>query len=213
MTLPKSWKLYAAIAGIAVLTSLILGARSCHYKGRVAALEAQRIEAEHIAAANAEIHGKLIAGLNAEIQRQDILIKASQKAVADLNANLGAQDTQIAALNQSLANAQSDAERVPILTAQVKAWSDKFTLAQGIIAEQEKQLAAWGVKYADAIKIGESWKAQYEGQSRLYEIAKSEISALKGQLRTAGITGKIKTGLVLTAAGVVAYTLIKGAAK
>jgi len=126
---------------------------------------------------------------------------------------IGRKDANLEALGQKLKQLEISGDlpaQVANLKEQVKAWSDKFSLAQSVIAEKDAIIADWTVKYSAQVTISESWKQKYEGESRLRTLAEKGWKASERRLRWTRVMSNIKSGLIVGAIGYLGYSAIKG---
>jgi chromosome segregation ATPase len=205
----KKYAAYAG-AGLAVIIAFIAFSRACKLDDAYSRLEGRYQEALRIARIDAEILNQTIAEKEKAIAVLDKKLVTSSQVITDLNTGIGKKSQELEALDAKLATAQSDSERVPVLTAQVKAWAEKFNLAEQSIAEKDKQIAAWESKFNAQVEISAAWKQQFENEARLHGLSRDELSALKSKLRATRLMGTVKSGLVLAAVGYIGYQAIKG---
>ena len=163
-----------------------------------------------IAKVDAEILNKTITEKEAAIRAMDKKLATSAQVIGHLTNGIGLKNQELDVLDKNLAVAKTDAERVPILRAEVATWAEKFSLAEQTIAEKDKQIAAWVAKFDAQVTISESWKQKYENEARLHEISRDEISALKTRLISTRLVGTLKSGLIIVAAGYIGYSALKG---
>ena len=157
-----------------------------------------------------------IAQMTAIVGEKDKLIAEKNEVIGHMTNAIGRKDANLEALGQKLKQLETSGDlpaQVANLKEQVKAWSEKFTLAQSVIAEKDAIIADWTIKYDAQVTISESWKQKYEGETRLRTLAEKGWKASERKLRWTRIVGNVKTGLVLAAAGYVGYSALKGKAK
>jgi hypothetical protein len=124
---------------------------------------------------------------------QDKIIAGQEREIARLKA----QGDYKAALEQS--------------QAENRAWAEKFTLAEERHAQEVFNLnAAWAVKYGAQVVISESWKAKYDAECRLLQLATQGWKASENKLRWTRVMSNIKSGLIVGALGYIGYSAIKG---
>jgi hypothetical protein len=163
----------------------------------------------------------LVAEKGKVIVAQDKIIAAKTKEIADIIAQSGQpspseveKDKTIAALkkkNAELAAAGDYKAAYEGAQAEIRAWSDKFTLAEARHAGDIFSLnASWQGKYAAQVVISESWKAQCEGANRLLSISQALNKSLAIKVKKQAIIGNLKTGAVVAAAGWIIFSAIKG---
>ena len=137
-------------------------------------------------------------------------IAEKNKAIGRLTDTIGHRDADLVTLGGRLAQAKTDTEKVPILTAMVENWRAQYNTAALIIAEKDKVISAWAAKYDAQVTISESWKQKYEGELHLRTLAEKGWKSAEGRLRWTRVMGNIKSGLVLAAVGYIGYSAIKG---
>lgn len=205
--LKKYWKL--GVLAIAVYIAFSMAFKACDltdaYSVKVGEYQAVKRQAELDRRA-AERDIKL---LEQSIKERDKILEDKQKELEKKYAAIGALNGDIAKLNTALAGAKTDAERVVILSEEVRAWVAKFSLAEGIIADKDSQILLWQGKYADSIKIGDNWKKMYQDYLSQAEACATVNKQLAKELRVSRFGSKIKSGVVIGVAAYVAYTLIK----
>lgn len=198
------------IAAIGLILAIFFTARACKLTDKYSRLEGRYQEMLRISKIDSEILNKTIAEKEKAIAELDKKLITSTQVVSNLTEAIGKKDFDLVGLDAKLKDAKTDSERVPILTAQVNVWAEKFNLAQKAIAEKDAQIAAWESKFNAQVTISESWKQKYEDQVRLLNISRTELSVLSRKLVATRITGTIKSGLVLCALGYISYSAIKG---
>jgi chromosome segregation ATPase len=157
-----------------------------------------------------------IAQMTAIVGQKDKEIAEATKQIGHLTDAVGRKDSDLTELVQKLHKLEVSGDlpaQVANLKEQVQAWSEKFSLAQTVIAEKDAIIADWTIKYDAQVTISESWKQKYEGETRLRTLAEKGWKASERKLRWTRIVGNVKTGLVLAAAGYVGYSALKGKAK
>ena len=154
--------------------------------------------------------------LNADIEKL-------QKSIRDKNYLLDQKEGEIAVKQQEIKKANESLhaleveftglltveERLRNMTSQRDEWRNKFSLADGIIKDKDVQIDLWRGKYNAAMKIADDYRIlsfQWEQQDNACEVVRKAISS---ELVKARLFGKLKTGLVITAAGVILYGLVK----
>ncbi len=196
-----------AAAALAVILAVGFGLKTID---RFSKLEGQYQEVLRIANAHAEILNQTIADKDKVIGEQDKRLVISSRVISKLTGSIGQKNADLLNLEKSLNQATTDAERVPILTSMVETWRAKYAQLEKVVTEKDTIVSAWVTKFNAQVAISESWKSRYEDEARLHAISRSQISALNTRLKTARITGNLKTGLVVLAGGYLAYRTIKG---
>lgn len=198
------------VSGLVFILALTFLARSCSVIDKYSKLKGQYEEARRIAEADHAIQLKAIEDAQRVISERDQAIAQATERIGSLSAAIANKTEALAALDKDLADAKTDAERVPILTSMVETWKAKYANLEGIVVEKDKQLGEWAVKYAAQVSISESWKGQYESEHRLRLLGEGLVDTLEGRLKRASLTSQLKTVTLVAVAGVLGYTLIKG---
>jgi len=192
--------------GIAVCDGLCL-----HNKASVAAGKYEE------ALTQERVNGKAltlqIAKANEIVGQQNTIIAERDKAIGQMTNAIGQRDADLTELVQKMHGLEANGDlsaQVANLKEQVAVWSSKFTLAQAVIAEKDKVIAAWAAKFDAQVTISEAWKAKYDAGCRLLQLATQGWKASERKLRWTRVMGNVKSGLVLAAAGYIIFNAIKG---
>ena len=157
-----------------------------------------------------------IAQMTAIVGEKDKLIAEKNEVIGHMTNAIGRKDANLEALGQKLKQLETSGDlpaQVANLKEQVKAWSEKFTLAQSVIAEKDAIIADWSAKYSAQVTIGDMWKQKYEGETRLRTLAEKGWKASERKLRWARIGSNIEKLVILGLGAKVAVDALKGAAK
>jgi len=187
--------------------------RSCNLHDKNSVLRGQLGEAKNIAKADAKLKDALIAKQNTIIGQANKEIAEKDKAIGHMTDAIGQKDSDLTQLVQKLHGLEAVgdlAAQVANLKEQVAVWSSKFSLAQEVIAEKDKVIAAWAAKYDAQVTISESWKQKYEGETRLRMLAEKGWKASERRLRWTRVMSNVKSGLIVGALGYLGYSAIKG---
>ncbi|MDD5007267.1 MAG: hypothetical protein PHC68_02555 [Syntrophorhabdaceae bacterium] len=163
-----------------------------------------------ITIANEEISAKYIKEQLAKIDELNGHIDSANTVIATLQAHQEQANGTIGSLNDKLAQAQTDAEKVPILTALVQEWIGKFNLAQATIAEKDKIIFSLTEKYQAQLQISERYKADWTAETSLRTLAETRLNLL--DKRVVGLERKLKlrnAGDLILVAGAIAVALFK----
>ena len=115
-----------------------------------------------------------IAQMTAIVGQKDQEIAEKVETIGHMTNAIGRKDSDLTQLVQKLHKLEVSGDlsaQVANLKEQVKAWSEKFSLAQSVIAEKDAIIADWAAKYDAQVTISESWKQKYEGETRLRTLA------------------------------------------
>jgi len=151
-----------------------------------------------------------IAKANEIVGQQNTIIAERDRAIGHLTNTIGQKDAELVTLDGRLVQAKTDTEKVPILTAMVENWRAQYNTATLIIAEKDKAISAWAVKYAAQVVISESWKQRYNSELHLRTLAEKGWKASENKLRWTRVMSNIKSGLIVGALGYIGYSALKG---
>jgi len=157
-----------------------------------------------------------IAQMTAIVGQKDQEIAEKVETIGHMTNAIGRKDSDLTQLVQKLHQLEVSGDlsaQVANLKEQVKAWSDKFSLAQTVIAEKDAIIADWSAKYSAQVTIGDMWKQKYEGETRLRTLAEKGWKASERKLRWARIGSNIEKLVILGLGAKVAVDALKGAAK
>jgi hypothetical protein len=144
-----------------------------------------------------------------DIAARDEVIAKKDKDIAAKQNNINHLTGVLSGLSGELSNAQTDAEKVPILTAMVETWSEKYKVLEGVVADKDKVISEWKGKFNAQQAITTNYRVMLDAAQYREDILLDINKKLSGKLRVARLGGKIKTGLILTAVAVVVYGEIK----
>jgi len=154
-----------------------------------------------------------IAQMTAIVGQKDKEIAEKVEVIGHMTNAIGRKDSDLTELVQKLHKLEVSGDlpaQVANLKEQVKAWSEKFSLAQSVIAEKDAIIADWAVKYNAQVTIGDTWKQKYEGETRLRTLAEKGWKASERRLRWTRVMSNVKSGLIVGAIGYLSYSAIKG---
>jgi len=161
--------------------------------------------------------GKALALQIGEMQKivgqRDKEIAEKNKAIGYMTNAIGQAASDLTQLVQKMHRLEANGDlpaQVANLKKQIAVWSSKFTLAQAVIAEKDKVISAWAAKFAAQVTVSESWKAKYDAECRLLQLATQGWKASERKLRWTRVMGNVKSGLVLAALGYIGFKAIKG---
>jgi len=197
------------VAAVAVFFAARAGFRAWDiYDSRSVALGAYQAAAK-VAKAREKVH-------LAEIRRHEAAIKAQTAAVAKAEAEALKGKLTAAALKEdlkvietALTAAKTDAERVVILTNEVKKMADIISAQDAVIVNLERAVDGWTIKYNHQVKISEGYLEMWKAERERADACDRLQRVLARDLRIARMSGTVKTGVLVATAGVAAYTLLK----
>jgi len=160
------------------------------------------------------VNGKALTLQIGEMQKvvgqRDKEIAEKNRAIGRLTDTIGHRDADLVTLGGRLAQAKTDTDRVPILTAMVENWRAKYNTATLIIAEKDKIISAWAAKYDAQVVISGAWKAKYDAECLLLQLATQGWKASERKLRWARTVSNIEKLVIWGIAGKLIYDKLKG---
>jgi len=154
-----------------------------------------------------------IAQMTAIVGQKDQEIAEKVETIGHMTNAIGRKDSDLTQLVQKLHKLEVSGDlsaQVANLKEQVKAWSEKFSLAQSVIAEKDAIIADHIAKFDAQVTISESWKQKYNSELHLRTLAEKGWKASGRKLRWTQVMSHIKSGLIVGALGYLGYSAIKG---
>ena len=190
--------------------------RLCNLYDKNSVLHGQLGEAKNIAEADAKLKDALIAKQKVIIGQRDKEIAEKTETIGHMTNDIGQKDSDLTQLVQKLHGLEAVgdlAAQVANLKEQIAVWSSKFSLAQEVIAEKDKVIAAWAAKFNAQVVISESWKAKYDAECRLSQLATQGWKVAERKLRWTRVMSNVKSGLIVGCLTYLGYSALKGTAK
>jgi predicted nuclease with TOPRIM domain len=147
-----------------------------------------------------------------ELQNQ---IAQKDEKIHDLNSSVSTKNEQIKKLNaenkkleDTYATLTDDKQRIANLETQVSVWKEKFTLAEGVIAEKDKIIFALTEKYETQVKITGEYKELYEREARLRGLLEEHVRIADSKLGGLQLKFNVSKGVTIALAGLIIYGLV-----
>lgn len=195
------------LIGAGALIIAILFLRSCSLYDANSILKGRYIELQRIADADHAILTKEIGHLTNDIAQRDVQISRLRESITVINTALVESDRDLATLRASWSNLS--AECVQKLQELDSAWIEKELLYKQEISAERRVTEQWVIKYNNAIKIGDSWKKQYEQEYALRLQSEKLYNKANQKLRVSRIMGNLKTTLIIAVGIYLGKNLIK----
>jgi chromosome segregation ATPase len=225
------------IAAAMVVGMLVVGYRSCTVydkysvlKGRYDALAEEYDTQKDNSQAQISHLRNIIAHKDEEIRTITSHILEKEGEISTLHAQTDKLEYAYATLDKKVASVDTLQAKVDNLIEQVNSWKQKFTLAETIIKDlgepipvglnmvtgetiyeypEDSITFSLNAKYDAQVKISLEWKSMYDNEVVLHNL--SEVRRKMSERRIKGLRfgGTIKSGLILTLAGVVIYGLVQ----
>ena len=199
------------IAGVFALVAIVSFLRSCGLSEKYREQKLAYTELRAVTDADHAVQLLFIAERDKIITTQNEKIEGFVGQVTTYQRQLSVLHSQLEELQNTEPPTTPEIESLPIvinLRGQVSRLTEMFTLANSIIAEKDKIIKAWEVKFAAQVDISESWKKQYEDEHTLRLACEGMNKTLESKVRTIAFRGKIWTAAALVAGGYAGYRLL-----
>ena len=200
---------YVTVIGLLIVGIAFLGLDKCGSDRRVDELRGQYEEASRIAEVEKRIKEETIREQQEKIGTLDATIVVLNTTIAKKEENIGQLGGTIVNLEEEFSNLTDKDEKIANLVSQVTIWKEKFTLSQGIIKDKDSVIFSLNGKYDAQVKISFSYKDMYESVQDVLVIRDKQVKELEKINRRLKLASGLKTGIVVTMAGVVLYSLLK----
>ena len=137
------------------------------------------------------------------------MIAEANKKVEVKNSRISSLDNKVTELEEEFSNLTDKDAKISNLTKQVEVWKEKFSLARGVIMNQDEIIFLLTKKYDAQLKITNSYKDTYETLQVNTKNLQKIVTAQDWQIKKLTVTSRLKTGIVLAVTGVVLYSLLK----
>jgi len=208
MEIPNSikWGVFGVVAILAVVFLM----RSCNPYDQVSILKGKH-EALQAAYADLDLKSKATIEANkADIAARDAVINESTRTVIDVENKIRDKDKKILRLEEEFTQLGENKDaKIVNLQAQVSIWKEKFTLAEGVIAEKDTIIFNWAMKYNAQVRTSMEWEATCNRQTILHNVALERIKVMEKEWRGVQFGSKLKTYLIAAAGAAIVYSLVK----
>jgi len=194
----------------ALLMASLFPYRSCRLYDDLSVVRGAYLEAQRKATADAKVAEQMIKDAGDIIAEQSDKIATLQTQVSEKMSGIKDKDKKLGHLTEEYSQSKlTDTEKIANLEAQVKIWSEKFTLAEQVIADKDAVIQAWTIKFNEQVKISGAWKLRYENEARLHLLCKEQVKLLEGKVSGLSFKSKITQALVVGAGGYILYTTLR----
>jgi len=143
------------------------------------------------------------------IEAQYKEIEKLDEKVEFLHEIIKIKDEDLADIEDELGELKKDFESLEECQAQYDKLVKGFNLCKSINADQESVIFSLNEKYEAQVKISLEYKEMYESVQKVADASAKQIKELEKINKRFRFTSKFKTGIVITMAAVVAYSLLK----
>lgn len=144
-----------------------------------------------------------------QIKELDTRISLADANIASLSLSLEGKDKKLGELEKGYANLLDKDEKIVNLEGQVTLWKQKFTIAQGIIAQKDKIIFSLTEKYEQQSKLTYECEGLLSKETELRLLAEKRIEVLHKSITASYFTGKVKTVLIGGLICAVVYGVVK----
>jgi len=196
---------------IALGLALAFGVAVCdglRIRDKASVAAGQYQEALAVAKANEAVLTLQIAKMNEIVGQQNAIIAEKNEAIGHMTNAIGQKDKELDKIRDTWSTLSAECQtKLHELDA---TWAQKFSLSEAIIAEKDKIIAAWAVKYSAQVTISVSFKQKYENELHLRTLAENGWNTTNKKLKKQAIASNVKTGIIIAAAGYVGLSMLKG---
>lgn len=143
------------------------------------------------------------------IKKLDEVIKLSDDIVNEKAKEIKNKDSKISNLEKIYPALKDKDKQIENLQEQLKAWAEKFSLAELTIKEKDKIMFSLTGKFDAQKKISSEYLLQIGREINLRNVAEERIQTLEKNLKQAKIYSKVKDWIVAGFIGYTIYSLIK----
>ena len=196
---------------IALVLAIAFGIAVCdglRIRDKASVIAGRYQEAAAIAKADAKLKDALIAKQNTIIGQKNKEIAEKNEVIGQKTNAIGQKDKELDKIRGTWSTLSADCQAK--LLELDTTWAQKFSLSEAIVAEKDKVISAWAAKYAAQVIISESWKAKYDAECRLLQLATQGWNVAERKLRWTRVISTVKFGLIVGCLGYISYSVIKG---
>lgn len=197
------------VCGVLILGVIIIGYKACNLYDELSVQKGKYEAYRTVAKAD---YGKalaVIADQGKVIAEKDKEIAVQKEAVFKKGEQIAAMNKTLSALEKEYAGLSNDLLKIDNLEKQVAGWKGQFSLAQGVISDQEKIIAAWEVKFNAQVKISDEYRAALDKQVALNDVAQDLIKGLESKARAARFKANLTTVAAVAVGGYALYRTLK----
>lgn len=154
----------------------------------------------------------------AHIEQLNNAIAQANNVIVQKEAEITQKAEQIKVLSRDLADliasepSQPELESQPLvinLRGQVSKLTELYSLSQQTVTLQTEEIDVLKGKCIALGAIGDEWRVQYEKEHALRLLSEGLVGSLEKRVKAQGLLGKVKSAVIVGAAGYVAYSILK----
>jgi hypothetical protein len=210
IVVPIKWRKYVWIAAaglvliIAVKWLSLRPVQDDELAAKVSLSEAKKFSREQ-----EKKHAALIAKYQKTIQEKDYLLDRKDADIERKEGEIAKVDITLAELQDKYKLLTDCPSMLVNMTEQKDQWIGKFNLCEGKVQDLTDKVTLWTGKYAAAFQMGELYRQNWNNSKEVVKSQEDLLAALKKDIAKRKITGALKSGLVLAAAGYIIYAAVK----
>ncbi len=175
--------------------------KEAYWRGQFDILE-QRIEAERVESL------KTIESLEGDIAEKDKDILRLAQEIDKSEARIRVKSEEVKKLETAYDKLLTDTERIDNLTQQVVHWKEMFTISEQKCSRLNKIIFSLTEKYESQLKISNKYKLLYENECEISRVLTMRLDICTKRTKGLKFGGTVKSGIVLTLAGIIIYGLV-----
>jgi len=154
----------------------------------------------------------------AHIEQLNNAIVSADETIVQLQGVIRAKSVQVSGLSRELADlraaepSQPELESQPLVISlrnQISKLTNMYSLSQQVITTQTAISDELRSKFDAQVTISETWKSMYDKEHALRLMSEGLVSNLEHKVKSQGLLGKVKSAVIVGAAGYVAYSILK----
>lgn len=202
--------------GIVIIISLILlfglivyMQKSCAMERENSKLKKKYDTAKKELLAKQKMYVELRERSATRIKELNEAVSKAKANVESLSLSLEGKDKKLEKLENTYANLLDKDKKIANLEGQVDLWKQKFTIAQGIIAQKDEIIFSLTKKYEQQSKLTYECEGLLSKETELRLLAEKRIETLHKSITASYFTGKVKTVLIGGLIFAVIYSIVK----
>lgn len=193
---------YWVLVGILVLGMVFLMMDKCGFSRKADELKEQYEEASRIAEVERHIKEEVI-------KEQQEKIGVLDATIVVLNTTIAEKDNDLEKIEDELGELKRDFVSLKECQAQYDKLVKGFNLCKSINADKESVIFSLNEKYDAQVVVSTEYKSMYESTQDLLVIRDKQVKELEKINKRLRLGSGLKTGIVVTMAAIVAYSLLK----
>jgi len=203
---------------IVIIVMLCLGVslltfRSCDMGDKLSKLQGEYETYKKVADQDKQILDKEIQERERAIVFLQNAIKAKDEEIVKKNEGINKKSKELSGLQkereQMALSGVSKDKIIENLDKQVKVWSEKFSIAEGVIKDKDSQIDALKLSFENQLIIAKSIQKQLDNEINLRKVAESALGIASFEIKKLKFTSNLKSMLVFAVGGYLVYDLVK----